>query len=302
MSLDFVRLECDIDSVIPVQLTVALYAAVRQFETGFKAVCCSTLQQSCAFCTMREGCAYRIIFDQSLSSDPDIVRRHQKPSLPFSSYVRGTDGVTSTGTVGLVIVGSAVNYVEIFHAALLRVIEGVLSANLAPTDYVLRSYSLDYQDVRHVISIASSLSESVILLSGQHVLRNTLHSDSVRLRLKSPLRMLINGSIAHHFDFAAFFCSQLRRCSSLCAYYGTEELVLDFVGLSQAARKVAVLEDEIQYTQPLWSHRLNKAGLTGTAEYTGLIEPMFSLLLLGSFFNAGKGAAFGSGFYQVEVM
>ncbi|GAC1447390.1 MAG: hypothetical protein PVSMB11_08710 [Desulfuromonadaceae bacterium] len=202
----------------------------------------------------------------------------------------------------MVIIGSAVNYVEFFHTALLRMVEEDVCTVLAPAKFTLCSYSLDYQGVRHEIRRTALLTESVILLSGQHILQNTVHSDSVRLLLKSPLRLLNNGSIAHSFDFGMFFRTQLRRCSSLCAYYGAGELDLDFARLSESSKNVAVFDDKTYYTQPSWSKRLNRAGLTGTAECAGLVEPMFSLLLLGSFFNAGKGATYGSGFHQFEVL
>lgn len=303
MDLDFVRIECEIITDTPAQLTAALYEALRDFEAHFKASYCPNLheKESCASCSESAGCPYRIVFDQQLSPDPDIVRLHQKPSLPFSLYVSGIDGDSSSYTVGLVIIGNAVNHIGVFHTALVRMIEAAV-CSMQPAHYSRHFYSLDYQGVRHEITTVASLPESVILLSGRHILQNTVHSDSVRLMLKSPLRLLSNGSIIHRFDFATFFRSQLRRCSSLYAYYGTGELELDYVTLSESAQNVAVFDDKIRYTQPLWSKRPNRAGLTGTAECTGLVEPMFSLLLLGSYFNAGKGATFGAGFHQLEVM
>lgn len=302
MDLDFVRIECEIVADNSAQLTAALYDALRGFEVHFKNSCCQNCQNICSSCSLYPGCPYRIVFDQKLSSDPEIVRIHQKPSLPFSLYINVLGDSISSFYVGMVVVGSAVNYVRFFHKALLSMVEACVCNVLSPVKYLLRSYSLDYQNVRHLITDAELLSECVILLSGRHILQSTVHSDSLKLTLNSPLRLLSNGSIMHCFDFAMFFRSQLRRCSSLCSYYGTGELDLDFVGLSQAAQDIEILEDGIQYTQPKWSKRPNRAGLTGKAEFTGLVEPMFSLLLLGSYFNAGKGAAFGSGFHQIEVI
>ena len=302
MDLDFVRLECDIIIDAAVPLDAALYEALRNFESDFKATCCTTLLDSCTFCRSQKLCPYRMVFGQQLSSDPEIVRLHQKPSLPFSLYINSSEDTISSCTVGMVVIGSAVSYIGLFHTALLRTVESALHAVLpAPAKFSLCTYSLDYQDSRHEITHAASLSESVILLSGQHILQNTVHSDSVRLSLISPLRLLSNGSIAHRFDFGLFFRSQLRRCSSMCAYYGSGELDLDFAFLSLAAQNVTVLEDGIHYTQPSWTKRLNRAGLTGSVDCVGLVEPMFSLLLLGSYFNAGKGAIFGMGFHKLEV-
>lgn len=299
MDLDFVRIECEISANMPAQLSSVLYNKLRNIEAEFRDICCVFLHKQCnSFCVQAE-CAYPDVFNQKLSPDPEIIRVHQKPSLPFSLYIREIGGSSSSCTLGLVVVGVAVNHVNIFHTALLRVVEAALFDVFPDIDFTFRSYSLDYQSVPHQII---SLPESLILLSLKHILDNTVHSESFRLSLKSPLRLLSNGSIAHHFDFASFFRSQLRRCSSLCAYYGSGKLELDFPGLSLAAQNVAVLEDGIHYTQAAWSKRSNRAGLTGVAEFTGLVEPMYSLLLLGSYFNAGKGATFGSGFHQIEVM
>lgn len=302
MDLDFVRIECEITTEAPVQLTAALHETLRNLEPQFKASCCQAPQQPCSSCSRSVGCPYRMVFDQRLSSDPEIVRLHQKPSLPFNLYVEEKEGNGTSYRVGLVVIGSAVNYIGLFHGALLRMVGAALRTHPTSPEFLLRSYSLDYQGARHEITDAASLPGSVILLSGKHVLQNTVHSDGVRLLLKSPLRMLSDGSIAHRFDFGVFLRSQLRRCSSLYAYYGAGEMDLDFMGLSESAKNVVVLGENIKYTQPPWSKRLNRGGLTGTAECFGLIEPMFSLLLLGSHFNAGKGAAFGSGFHRLEPL
>lgn len=302
MDLDFVRIEVEVIADTPVRLTAALYDALRHYAAQFRASCCPDLQMECASCTLRGDCPYRNVFDQGLSSDPEIVRLHQKPSLPFTMYISVMDGNISSCAVGMVVIGSAVNHIGFFYSALLRMVEAGVRTVLPAVSFSLRSYSLDYQGVRHDITDAARLPESVILLSGKHILQNTVHSDSVRLSLLSPLRLLSNGSIAHRFDFALFFRSQLRRCSSLYAYYGSGELELDFSRLSRSAQNVAVFEDNIRYTQPPWSKRSNRAGLMGTAECAGLVEPMLSLLLLGSYFNAGKGAAAGSGFHRIEVL
>ncbi|MDD2540511.1 MAG: CRISPR system precrRNA processing endoribonuclease RAMP protein Cas6 [Desulfuromonadaceae bacterium] len=302
MDLDFVLIECEIVSDSPAQLTAALYSALRNFESKFKTSCCLMTSESCTTCRLHVECPYWTVFHQGLSSNPEIVRLHQKPSLPFSLHVIGKNGNVSTCTVGLVIVGSALNYIEFFHAALVSMIEGGASTVLSPAKFILSNYSLDYQGDRHAITQPALLPESVILLSGQYILQNSVHSDSIRLNLKSPLRLLSNGSIAHRFDFGMFLRSQMRRCSSLWAYYGTGKLDIDFAFLSESAQNVAVFDDKIQYTQPSWSRRLNRSGLAGTAECAGLVEPMLSLLTLGSYFNAGKGATFGSGYYQLEVI
>lgn len=299
MNLDFVRIEYDITAASPIPLAALFSDALRSFEAHFKAMCCTMACESCALCSKGAECPCRIVFARQLSPDPEIVKIHQKPSLPFSFSLAATDNVPSFCTVGMVIIGSALNFVDVFNSAMQRLIQSCLSA-IAP--YTTQVLTLDYQGNRQIINDEDSLPQSMVLLSAQHILQNTVHSDQVRLVLKSPLRLVQNGMSVHAFDFALFFRSQLRRCSSLYAYYGTGEIELDYTNLSLAAHNVTVLEDEILYTRPLWALRRGKAGLIGSVECCGLVDPMYSLLLLGSYFNAGKGAAYGSGFYTVEVL
>ncbi|MFZ4859289.1 MAG: CRISPR system precrRNA processing endoribonuclease RAMP protein Cas6 [Desulfuromonadaceae bacterium] len=304
MDLDFVRIECDVTADSATQLTTLLHEELRNFEAHFKTSSCLTSLTACPSCSEQDGCPFRIVFSQRLSSDPEIVRLHQKPPLPFALYVeeRGSDCSAGAVSVGLVVIGTAVNYVEPFHTALRGMIDTAVGSVLDSEKYSLRTYTLDYQGVRHELSHGTSFPDGVMILSGHHILHNSVNSESIRISLKSPLRLLCNGSIVHLFDFAAFFRSQMRRCSSLCAYYGSGELNLDFVKLSDLAQKVAVFDDQIRYSQPQWSMRQNRAGLSGSAECSGLVESMSALLFLGSFFNAGKGATYGSGQYEVVAM
>ena len=304
VDLDFIRIECEVTTDNCTQLTTRLHDELRNFEAHFKASSCLMVHNACPSCSEHGGCPYSIVFSQKISSDPEVVRLHQKPPLPFALYIKESGGglVSHTAAVGLVVIGTAINYVEYFHAALLSMVEASALSAHNSEHYALNSYTLDYQGVRHEVSSGTSFPDSLILLSGHHILHNSVHSDSIRLFLKSPLRLLCNSSIIHLFDFAAFFRSQMRRCSSLCAYYGSGELGLDFVQLSELAQNIAVFDDQIRYSQPQWTKRQNKAGLTGSAECSGVIEPMVALLVLGSYFNAGKGATFGFGYYEIEVM
>jgi len=304
VDLDFVRIECSVITDSDNQLTALLYRELRNFSEYFKKTGCLSLHNDCHSCREFGECPYRIVFSQQLSANPEIVRLHQKPPLPFALYINEIDSEKTTDdvTVGLVVIGTAVNYVDHFYSALLKMVETVVCSVLNSDKYSLYAYTLDYQGVRHDVSHCTSFSDSVIVLSGNHLLHNSVHSDSIRIFLRSPLRLLSYGSNIHLFDFAVFFRSQMRRCSSLSAYYGSGELNLDFVQLSHLAQKVAVFDDHIRYSQPQWSKSKNRAGLIGSAECSGLVEPMSALLFLGSFFNAGKGASLGFGQYEVEVM
>jgi hypothetical protein len=277
-----------------------LYSGLRSFEGHFKCSCCVNVQAFCDVCSFQVECPYLTVFSQQLSSDPEVVRIHQKPPLPFSLYISDTNDTASTYTLGMTLIGIAVNYINDFKSALESMIDACLNTVQNGEIISLRFYALDYQNTRYEISHSKSSIASLVFLSAENVLSTAINSSHAILIFKSPLRLLGNGSILHHFDFATFFRSQLRRCSSMFAYYGKGELNLDFVLLSKSAEMVSLLEDDIKYIQPSWSKSRNCSGLTGSAAFIGLVENMYPLLLLGSYFNAGKGAAYGSGNYQID--
>lgn len=294
-------MECEIVSNKPPEFTALLYDMLPKFKLHFKAVCCTNISKSCELCHESTDCAYITIFSQQLSQDPEIVRLHQKPSLPFSLYIQDADKDSSIA-VGITIIGSAINYLNYFYSALLAMIDEYLFLFLKNNSFNLHFYTLDYLGDRHQIRETSELHDNVILLNGTEVMLNTRLSDHIIISFKSPLSLLLRGLFLHQFDFAIFLRSQLRRCSSLYAYYGRTSLDLDYFFLSQAAANVLLLKNEIHYIRPLCSKKAGTSGLLGSAEFFELNQQMVSLLQLGSYFNSGKGASSGAGFYQLEAL
>lgn len=274
-----------------------LYDAVRRFENFFKSVCCSQINLPCHLCS-RKDCLYAYIFRQALSSDPDVVRRHQKPPLPFSFKISVIKTNISCIELGIVIAGNAIQHISIFQDAITLMVNSV-AENIRVDAAVSKTWCLDYQGGRHE---CSSGSHSLVLLSALEILHAPQHSDSVKIYFESPLRLLYAGSVSHSFDFASLLRSQMRRCSSFFAYFGEGELELDYVFISKGAESVTSLENGFTFTKPQWTLRASLAGILGAGEFTGLTDGMLALLVLGSYLNAGKGAAYGMGVYRLEVV
>lgn len=139
MDLDFVCIECEAQSADPAPLTSALFGALRSFEAIFKAVCCLTKMEECDTCREPNLCPYGIVFNQKVSSDPEITRLHQKPSLPFALYLRETADGTASSRVGIVVIGSALNYMDYFHTALRKLVESAVSTVMNPVSSTIRT-------------------------------------------------------------------------------------------------------------------------------------------------------------------
>jgi len=274
-----------------------IYDAVRRFETFFKSVSCLQKDLTCHFCREKSVlCPYRSVFGQELSTDPLVVRRHQKPPLPFAFNFSKLKYTASCIEIGIVIVGNAIQHVSMFQSAF-NLMMASIGENNGVDVAVSGAWCLDYQGGRHPFNAPLYL---LVLLSGLEILQSSHYSDAVRIYLDSPLRLICGGSIAHSFDFALLLRSQLRRCSSLFAYYGESELELEYGLLSEAGERVTSLGNSTRFTKPQWSHRASLSGMLGVVEFTDLADGMLPLLMLGSYFNAGKGAAFGMGVYRIE--
>lgn len=277
-----------------------LYQAVRRFEQFFRQVCCQSGRTGCGACTLKPDCAHPAVFGQQLSSDPETVRRHQKPSLPFAFKISSSAESGSGIEISLVIVGSAINHLPVFNRAVRLLIESIPVQPQGTVSELTGIYCLDYQATRHELDVSSPDIQNLVVLSGLQIMKNTADTGRISLTLESPLRLLNAGSILHRMDLSVFLRSQMRRCSSLFAYYGEGELEIDFAGLASAADRVTATGDGIRYLQPRWSQRPNHAGLIGASQFRAVDPGIVPLLALGSYFNAGKSASFGMGAYRVD--
>jgi hypothetical protein len=297
LDLNLVRLVFEVSADDPVSLRPHLYDSVRRFENYFKSVSCSKTDLSCNLCGAdADRCPYRPVFGQTLSTDPDVLRRHQKPPLPFAFKISDIVDDSSCIELGLVLAGNAIQHISAFRCAIELMIISIAEKNRMDAD-VSGIWFLDYQGGRLELNVTP---DALVLLSGLEILQASQHYDSIRICLESPLKLLRGGSIAHSFDFAALLRSQLRRCSSLFAYYGEGELELDYAIMSEASEAVSCLGNSFRFTRPQWTQRAGLAGISGSGEFSGLADGMLPLLNLGSYFNAGKGAAYGFGGYRIE--
>ncbi|MBC7961841.1 MAG: CRISPR system precrRNA processing endoribonuclease RAMP protein Cas6 [Steroidobacteraceae bacterium] len=301
MDLNLVQIVFDVETDNAAVQAAYYYQALRRFDLLFRQACCRCGGTQCSACKEQTACPYREVFAQELSTDPDIVRRHQKPPLPFAFKIRQIPDNNSCFEISLVVVGNAVNHLAVFNSAVRRLIESTAQQCPGAVPVITGIYCLDYQSLRHELDCSFRSTGNLVILSSLEIMENTVEAENIRLILDSPLRLLSAGAVLYDFEFTVFLRSQLRRCSSLFAYYGDGELELDFAGLSAAADHVKCLKNGIRYLQPSWSQRSNHAGLQGISEFGDLAPGMRPLLALGSYLNAGKGASFGLGAYRAEA-
>lgn len=231
----------------------------------------------------------RVLFEQSLSSlcsrtlsnDAELVRRHQKPSLPF------VFSLPHDGQLECLLLGPAV-------AELPRVLSTVAArAGLAR----LASFgAYDYQGALVELKTNGEAELPVLSLAALLDLATPRYADCQRLRvtLVTPLRLVTDGRELSRFVTERFVRGVLRRISALMAYYGSAAAPEQFIRLAGLAGTLRLLE-----ARPLAAPN-GQRGLLGSFDLQGNCNELGPMLELGELLHVGKGASYGMGAFRVS--
>lgn len=260
MDINLVRLRIPLTAAAEQQLAVALAGPGSTFEQPLAVLC-----------------------SRSLSSDPELVRRHQKPGLPFVFCL------PAQGAMDCLLVGPAI--VELPRIlATLAAIAGIPS----PGSF----YAVDYQG-REVLLTADGGDELPVLsAAGLLDMASSRYGACTRLlvTLQTPLRLVANGRELTRFEPSRFIRTVLRRLSALAAYYGV-------AGDPETFIRLAALADTVRMTGAvLLPSPAGQRGVLGSYRLQGPCDELGPLLELGGLLHVGKGAAFGAGAFGVSPL
>jgi len=272
----------------------------REFSNACRESVCRWPMRDCLCCSVRPACAWHHVFSQEISPDPEAVRCHQKPSLPFVFSV--TLPVVEFDTYQvmecrLVVVGRALPYLGM----LLDTVAAVLNRNNGNGNYrVVERASRDCQGTLQPMDEVIDM-ENLVVLSARDIMeRHSWECSQIGIRLLTPLSLRSEGRTVKKFDFRLFSCSLLRRVSALSYYYGECELDYDFKSLSQQSAEIVCDDDHFGY-QNITGGNNRMCGITGSGTFSGNFGGLMPFLALGTYFNAGKTASFGMGRYELDV-
>jgi len=268
----------------------ALYACRPDFDAAFRRAL-SCRRPDCAVCPSGPACPYPANFGQSLSRDPDAVRRHQKPPLPFVFQFPPLLPLPNGGgsfECSLTLFGSAVHHLVVYLAAVQLLLDG-MQATRTKVEAECPGGGRE--------AVAAGNHPALPLLSALDPTgAGPLSPEQVAVRFVTPLKLTHEGRLLRRFSFAELARVLMRRVSSLAYYYEGVELPLDYRWLSLASEKVQTLDSACSLES--WNGR--PAGLVGTVRFGGDLEPFHLLLQLGAATHLGKGASFGFGAYRLE--
>jgi hypothetical protein len=132
----------------------------------------------------------------------------------------------------------------------------------------------------------------------------TLSPSEVCLELKSPLRLVANGTLAHHPGMETIVRRLLRRLTDLHAGSGAGQLQADFAGLVQAAASARLLSEETEWLDlESWSGRSGRrspiGGLVGRLRFGGDLAPVYPYLGWLPVVGLGKDVTKGNGWIEL---
>lgn len=262
-----------------------------RYPAACREAVCNFLSRDCLLCSCKTECPYHAIFSQTLAADPVALKRHQKPPLPFAFSFPDFLQYSNRMVIRLIVAGYAINALEML-------LQGCISMLKSEKCSIEKITSCDYHGAETMLGSEQEplrFRDSLVLLSSDSIVSTNVahYSESIMsLRIVTPLRLVSNGRLLHSFSFQPFFRSVMRRVSSIAFYYADYEFDCNYREISRAAEEIRCISGTFRFTsQPgCLVH-----GITGSGELIGNFEWVLPFLTLGSYFNAGKGASYGSG-------
>ncbi len=131
-----------------------------------------------------------------------------------------------------------------------------------------------------------------------------LNPDKLELRILTPLRLVVAGSLVQKLTFRLFMQRLLRRLTDLQRYFDNQTLELNFPKLLEHAMDIQITEDNTHWIDlSSYSSRRRTTtpigGLLGEITLEGRLKEFLPLLVWGEITHVGKDATRGNGWYQI---
>ncbi len=279
-----------------------LFDLSRRFPRAFREVTCGRTAP-CDDCSETTGCRWFPLFGRQLSTNPEAVRRHQKPPLPFvfaPPLLAPGPRAAADLEIRLTLVGSAINHAGDFIRGVKRCYDDVGGGSklLITLDGVSSRGVHDESSWVKTTKRGELTGEFRILAADDISGKPAGDNKELPLIFLTPFRQLREGRLLRTPDASAFLRGLIRRVSSLAAAYGEREPDGDFRLLAELSRDIKLTRNALFFVPATGSSR---GGVQGSVSLSGNLTPFLPYLFLGEYLHAGKGASWGYGQYQLTI-
>jgi hypothetical protein len=130
--------------------------------------------------------------------------------------------------------------------------------------------------------------------------------DRVTVRLRTPLRLVVDGALVKRLTFAALVRRILRRTTDLARSFGGGVPPLDFAAMLAEAETVQTVDDRSQWLDlesrsARQRRNLPIGGLLGAVTFAGELTPFLPWLVWGQLLGVGKDVTKGNGVIEIVL-
>ena len=285
------------------------------FGNVFRNICCTTKKQDCAFCILKENCAYSYVFETPQSGLVNVDQTADNYPHPFVIEPPmdncHTYSIGEALTFNLILFGKSISFLPYFIYSFDSL--GRIGLGKGRGKYKLQQvFAFDNLFSDDKLQIYNSQSQ---ILSGNFKTwkfedifnYDQENFESLQINFLTPTRIVVKKKPIQKITFELFIRTLLRRISWLGKIHCEGEWQLPYHEIISSAREnVSVIEDNTFWTD--WerystrqNRRMKLGGITGEITFKGNIKPFLALILLGEYAHLGKNTTFGLGKYVVHL-
>jgi CRISPR-associated endoribonuclease Cas6 len=295
-------------------LTLPLYKGATfrgGFGYAFRKVVCSTHQQNCIECLLKDKCIYAYIFETPLPFNAVMMRKYPQVPHPFIIEPPKEDreyyNAGEEMSFNLILIGRAIDYLPYFIYTFEEL--GRIGIGKDRDNYLLKGVCVLGLDNK-IEEIYSDTTKRVKTnrppVSFKEIQKSIedKKTDKLLLRFYTPTRIRYNAKLTMELTFDILIRNLLRRISALSYFHCGEELRIDFRDMIASAEKIEVEKSSLQWYD--WERystrqksRMKLGGFVGEISFSGNLKDFLPLLKLGELTHVGKGTTFGLGKYSI---
>jgi len=277
--------------------------------SSFRQLVCITQAPVCDGCILLSHCAYPYMFETFAPVDlpKPLQKRFQQAPRPYIFDVPLAYQGESTLTLGLTLVGKAIDYLPYFIYAIEEASKKQGLGKSRVPYHLTKVTSCAGSDA----AVIFDAERGVVSEAVQPITLNDLYDqsdtdvDELTLEFLTPLRIKKYGKIQKdesRINFYLFMNLLLGRLDSLSLFHFTHQWAPNCT-LRELAREVEVsaMDLHLQKLQRYSTRREQKLsldGLVGKITFRGPLRQFLPILKMGTYVHVGAGTAFGLGKYR----
>jgi hypothetical protein len=280
------------------------------FGTAFRQLVCDPACPGAANCSSRQQCPYACLFEPIW---PEAASRLGTLDVPRPFVFRPSlspDSAFNSSRLlqfELRLMGQAVVHYEFFLRAFRRLAICGLGHARVPFDLVsVRSLDWSGQVPATLLEDGCPTGVAPVPLTFQPLMEQMGHADSTVLDFVTPVLIKEHGVELRVPTFSAVLKRLRDRLSHLCLAYEGRRWEADYGAIGEAAARAVVTSEQGQWeARSRVSSRTGRSthlsGFCGRIAFERVDPDLMPLLLIGQEIHLGRHAAWGNGWYRVQL-